>query len=114
MICICSCKSDRMQSWRGNDFHITAPLLGEIHIPDSKVHGANMGPTWGRQDPGGPQIGPMNFGIWDIICGSPHLGQVIRIADVFFDASISRFWTSSQIFFEAPWCSGYVKVIFIT
>ena len=23
-------------------------------IPDSKVHGANMGPIWGRQDPGGP------------------------------------------------------------
>ena len=23
--------------------------------PDSKVHGANMGPTWGRQDPCGPR-----------------------------------------------------------
>ena len=32
--------------------------------PDSKVHGANMGPTWGRQDPGGPHVGPMNFAIW--------------------------------------------------
>ena len=29
--------------------------------PDSKVHGANMGPTWGRQDPGGPHIDPMNL-----------------------------------------------------
>ena len=28
------------------------------HIPDSKVHGANMGPIWGRQDPGGPHVGP--------------------------------------------------------
>ena len=35
----------------------------EIH-PDSKVHGANMGPTWGRQDPGGPHVGPINFAIW--------------------------------------------------
>ena len=34
-------------------------------IPDSKVHGANMGPIWGRQDPGGPHVGPMNFAIWD-------------------------------------------------
>ena len=34
--------------------------------PDSKVHGANMGPIWGRQDPGGPHIGPMNFAIWDL------------------------------------------------
>ena len=35
--------------------------------PDSKVHGANMGSTWGRQDPGGPPVGPMNFAIWEII-----------------------------------------------
>ena len=32
--------------------------------PDSKVHGANMGPIWGRQDPGGPHVGPMNLAIW--------------------------------------------------
>ena len=32
--------------------------------PDSKVHGANMGPIWGRQDPGDPHVVPMNFAIW--------------------------------------------------
>ena len=32
--------------------------------PDSKVHGANMGPIWGQQDSGGPHVGPMNFAIW--------------------------------------------------
>ena len=32
--------------------------------PDSKIHGANMGSIWGRQDPGGPHVGPMNFDIW--------------------------------------------------
>ena len=31
------------------------------HCPDSKVQGANIGPIWGRQDPGGPYVGPMNF-----------------------------------------------------
>ena len=31
---------------------------------DSKVHGANMGPILGRQVPGGPHVGPMNFAIW--------------------------------------------------
>ena len=30
----------------------------------SKVHGANMGPIWGRQDPAGPHVAPMNFAIW--------------------------------------------------
>ena len=36
-------------------------------LPDSKVHGANMGPIWGRQDPGGPHVGPMNLGVWAAI-----------------------------------------------
>ena len=34
-------------------------------IPDSKVHGANMGPIWDQQDPGGTHVGPMNYAIWD-------------------------------------------------
>ena len=34
--------------------------------PNSKVHGANMGPVWGRQDPGGPHVGSMNFAVWAI------------------------------------------------
>ena len=33
------------------------------NYPDSKVHGANMGPPWGQQDPDGPHVGPMNFAI---------------------------------------------------
>ena len=32
-------------------------------VPNSKVHGANIRPIWGRQDPGGPHVGPMNFAI---------------------------------------------------
>ena len=44
--------------------------MGSNMIPDSKVHGPNMGPIWGRQDPGGPHVGPMNLAIYDIIsCG---------------------------------------------
>ena len=26
-------------------------------------HGAHLGPIWGREDPGGPHVGPMNFAI---------------------------------------------------
>ena len=35
------------------------------YTSESKVHGANMGPIWGRQDPGGPHVDPMDFAIWD-------------------------------------------------
>ena len=40
-------------------------LANTKNIPDYKVHGANMGPIWGRQDPGGPHVGPMDLAIWD-------------------------------------------------
>ena len=46
-------------------FAVEIVLIGWQHNPDSKVHGANMGPIWGRQDPGGPHVGPMNFAIWE-------------------------------------------------
>ena len=36
--------------------------------PSSKVHGTNMGPTCGRQDPGGPHVGHVNLAIWDKMC----------------------------------------------
>ena len=42
--------------------------VGDIAIhcstPDSKVHGANMGPTWVLSAPGGPHEGLMNFALW--------------------------------------------------
>ena len=45
---------------------VSGPWFGVASqtFPDSKVHGANMGPIWGWQDPGGPHVGPMNFAIW--------------------------------------------------
>ena len=47
--------------------HITQGcFIGTSIIPDNKVHVANMMPTWGGQDPGGPHVGPMNFAIRDL------------------------------------------------
>ena len=51
-------------------FGIRRPLLSctkfKVNIPDSKVQWANMEPIWGRQDPDGPHVGPINFAIWNI------------------------------------------------
>ena len=33
------------------------------NLPDSKVHGANMGPTWVLLAPDGPHVAPMNLAI---------------------------------------------------
>ena len=47
------------------------PAIAET-LPDSKVHGANTGPTWGSQDPGVPRVGP-----WTLLSGEPL--QVIMV-----------------------------------
>ena len=50
---------------------------GHIYAyPGSKVYGINMGPTWGRQDPGGPHVFPMNLAIWEVI--DRHHDDVIK------------------------------------
>ena len=48
-----------------------------LDYPYSKFHGVNMGPTWGRQDPGGPHVGPMNPAIWVENGWSPVRRQAI-------------------------------------
>ena len=42
--------------------HITRCVYD--NSPDSKLHGANMGPIWGRQDHDGAHVDPMNLAIW--------------------------------------------------
>ena len=38
-------------------------LAAGYDLPDSKVHGANMGPTWVLSAPDGPHVGLMNLAI---------------------------------------------------
>ena len=65
-------KSAFYSVWRDGLFHkllqmgIGGNFLTVLSDPDSKVHGANMGPIWGRQDPAGSHVGPMNFAIWGV------------------------------------------------
>ena len=47
-------------------------------VPDSKVYGASMGPSWGRQDPGGPHIDPINLAIWGVPLSSPIATAQVR------------------------------------
>ena len=39
-------------------------MKNDWSFPDNKIHGANMRLIWGRQDPGGPHVDPMNLAIW--------------------------------------------------
>ena len=51
-------------------------VLGE-HTSDNEVHGANMVPIWGWEDPGEPRVGPMNFAIWD--CTWHKISKIMTI-----------------------------------
>ena len=55
---------------------IIATLWAECY-PDSKAYGAKMRPICGRQDPGGPHVGPMNFAIWVCIM---RMGQLYLLS----------------------------------
>ena len=61
------------------DTELTAAnaMFSREYIPDSKVHGANMGPTWGWQDPCGSHVGPINFAIFDVL-----ERKIIRILNI--------------------------------
>ena len=65
--------------WHHHDLKYTGarPLNGwhwlDLKYPDSKVHGAHMGPNLGRQDPGGPHVGAMNLAILE---GTPIIVTV--------------------------------------
>ena len=62
--------------------------------PDSKVHGTNMGPRWGRQNSGGPHAGPMNFAIWE----EPHNRYCFPISsDIFKLMPITKKRCSSPV-----------------
>ena len=52
----------RFQMYHAADY---CQLHHLITTPDSNVYGADLGPIWGRQNPGGHHVGPMNFAIRD-------------------------------------------------
>ena len=49
------------------------------NYPDSKVHGANMGPTWVLSAPDGPHVGPMNLAIRVLIKGAPATALLCNV-----------------------------------
>ena len=85
--------------------------------PDSKVQGANMGPIWDRQDPGGPHVRHVNFAIWEAKPLDELYNNIIRnnwINSVFDDLrrenTIYWWWYTygwSKYFEIGPWQNGF-------
>ena len=47
--------------------------------PDSKVHGANIGPTWVLSAPDGPHVGSMNLAIKEVMDQNESNIQYIQV-----------------------------------
>ena len=64
-----------------------------------------MGPIWGRQDPGGPHVGPMNFAIWD------H-AQILNPYTNIKAALLNRFWTKDPMS-SYPIDESFIHLIYV-
>ena len=62
---------------------------GVTNTPDNKVHGANMGSIWGRQDPGGPHVAP-----WTLLSGIKPLAacRLWSISGLNIKISSHQYW----------------------
>ena len=65
------CLKPRAMSLKGNPLYLSSNLKKKKdvfeHSLDSKVHGANMGPTWVMSAPCWPHVGPMKLVISEVM-----------------------------------------------
>ena len=113
LMLLCFCRWDSQISCEQVK-HMKSPYgePGPYFNSDSKFHGANMGPIWGRQDPGGAHVGPMNFAIWEhwyclSRCKDSHYKdeRVMRSSylcneNPYIDKKAYLYWSSHQLSFQ--------------
>ena len=80
--------------------------LGQVY-PDKKVRGANMGPIWGPQDPGGSHVGPINCPIWLIIQLAGKIDGRIWINESHKFTEMGDIITTKQVKFNNSVCISY-------
>ena len=98
--------------------------------PNSKVHGANMGPTWVLSAPDGPHVRPMNLAIrdhllpvpcWTVICTNANLLPVGKLRINFYigpfpgrfpwlDLSRSGPFYYHGLTLIPPWISNHIPI----
>ena len=84
--------------------HITIQVCVQFScsFPDSKVHGANMGPIWGCQDPGGPYDVPMNLAIWIIL---------LCLYSCDLPTHVTNQWLSTKLQYPQCISNGHTEVL---
>ena len=75
------------QHCHGKALGITGPSGGRGFHRFTALIARFMGPIWGRQDPGGAHVGPMNLANW---VASLHNVPVVRSLDVFLSVNENK------------------------
>ena len=65
-----------------------------------------MGPIWGRQDPVGPYVGPMNIAIWDVV-QQWHMQGIYQIINSHIPCLHRQAMESLCVYFEVKYY--YIK-----
>ena len=80
-----------------------------VPLPNSKVHGANMGPSWVLSALDGPHVGPINLAIKVVIF---HVGGDNGVSSVINNVQASWEWLDSAMFLYTTHCifSLYINI----
>ena len=78
--------------------------LETIAFPDNKVHGANMGPIWGRQDQVGPMLAPWTLLSELFILLKSHILDTYNLQ--WFKVSLFEYQTVDSIWNYIEWCQN--------
>ena len=71
-----------------------------VRYPDSKIHGANMGPTWLLWAPGGSHVSPMNLAI-----RVPNIAShLIKTNWLLFCKNVFSWKKGFVFWYEFHWC----------
>ena len=95
---------------RKHPFCWTTNYKAHCSINDSKVHGANMRPIYGRQDTGGPHVGPMNSAIWDVYPFNYAYDYVVHCFAVII-SSLMDLWHEFTRRWSSRVNSGYALIL---
>ena len=83
--------------------------FGDVISPDSKVRGANMGPTWVLSAPGEPNVGPMNLAIRECFSLQVRVSTCWRVLELKVAYKPANLWGYSFIVSDTFTCR-YIRL----
>ena len=61
-----------------------------------------MGPIWGRHDPSGPHVGPMNFAIWNMLSNESCVCQAVPLLKILIYTNRNDYGTAINQPYRIP------------